>query len=631
MAIKKTISTTEKLKNAVKKILRYKADTPKKKIIKATALPIVSTMWLASWAAIDNMVLRKLTEKFSNIKTEKSRMSFLAKHPKLYAHILYYGIGILMIYSGSKLTQDSATRITKDAQSHKKQEQVENEYDLKIKSTETYEEFLNQYRSITPYLIGYLVNPEGFESKVYQDGRGVWTIGYGSTRMPDGPVGPNTPDITIEKAYEIARWHIEDYETYFNMYCYCCAFDRGMTNNEFLGLASFMYNGGPGMFEPNVDTENGKPGKNDRSRNERWAELRSLYRKQGTISRQQIKEVFAKYPVVVKGSVLKAWLNHKSGREIGQMLANYLRSGGERAEGLVWRRWLEAGLTSGDINPLNIMNTPIGGIYEFRQYLKSKNLDMISKNNIINYSVADTLKIWIKNPQYWDKQNNRLCTPKDIKLTKSVMPKKIVALCESGKCYIPNKSQTYNYDDSSKTYNYTDSLSEKETKDSVEYLIELGTKYLYDKNYEKAEEVYIKAIKKYPQYATAYSDLSYLYLKLGKYEKGIAIVNMLEAQLTKSMNVNALAGAYYNAGLCYKNMGGVKNLKLAKIYMEKAQKQLPKVKVYQKEIDNINAKLVKNIEKSKDVVKKKAKFDTAKAKTIAKKQSVKPKPKQKTR
>jgi lysozyme len=506
----------------------------------------------------------------------------------------------LALYGGFKAVQ-------KLTEKQKKEISVD---DLKIKPAETYEEFLNQCRPITPYLICYLANPEGFESETYQDGRGVWTIGYGSTRMPNGPVGPNTQDITIDQAYEIARWHIENYETYFIMYCYCCAFDRSMNSHEFLGLASFIYNGGPGMFEPNIDTKNGKPGKIDRARNDRWAELRSLYRKQGTISSKQIKELFKKYPVVSQGSVFKAWLDGKSGEEIGQAMTNYLRSGGGRAEGLVWRRWLEACLTSGDINPIDIMNAPIGGIYEFRQYLKSKNMDMISKDNIINYPAADTLIVWLKAPQYWDKKNKKLYTPKNIKLTKSVMPKEIVALCEYGYCSVSDKP-------SAKFYN-NDSLDRFKSKESAENLIELGTKYLYDNNYEKAEEVYLTVIKKDQKNATAYSDLSYLYLKWGKYEEGVAIVNVLDSHITESMNSNALAGAYYNAGLCYKKMGGAK-------YLEKAKKQLPKVKVYQKEIDSINVKLqeLKNAEKSKDAAKKKSKYESAKAKTSVKQLSQK--------
>jgi len=480
--------------------------------------------------------------------------------------------------------------------------------DVKIKPAATYEEFLNQCRPITPYLICYLANPEGFESSAYQDGRGIWTIGYGSTRMPDGPVGPNTPDITIDQAYEIARWHIEEYETYFIMYCYCCAFDRDMTPQEFLGLASFIYNGGPGMFEPNVDTKNGKPGKKDRARNDRWAELRSLYRNQGTINSEQVKELFEKYPVVSQGSVLKAWLDGKSGEEIGQMLANYLSSGGKRAEGLVWRRWLEACLISGDINPIDIMNTPIGGIYEFRQYLKSKDMDMISKDNVLNYSVADTLEVWLKDPRYWDKKNKRLYKPQNIQLTKSVMPKEIVELCESGYCTVSNKT------------NYNSFSHKPLSERTADALIELGTKYLYDNNYTKAEEVYMDVIKKYPENASAYSDLSYLYLKWGKYEKGTAIINILNTNITNSMNANGLAGTYYNVGLCYKKLGGAKNLELAKTYMTKAKNLLPNVKVYQKEIDDINMKL-KNIEKSKSTVKKKSSFDTGKANISIKNQN----------
>lgn len=47
---------------------------------------------------------------------------------------------------------------------------------------------------------------EGFRAGVYRCPAGKWTIGYGSTVLPDGsPVTGNTPPVTEEQAREIAR------------------------------------------------------------------------------------------------------------------------------------------------------------------------------------------------------------------------------------------------------------------------------------------------------------------------------------------------------------------------------------------------------------------------------------------
>lgn len=314
----------------------------------------------------------------------------------------------IALYGGFKSVQKITEKQRKEARKNK----------LKIKPANTYEEFLIKCRPWTRYLVGFLANPEGFKDDPYPDMRGIWTIGYGSTILQSGKkVDKNTPKMSIDEAYKNACWHIEELETYYILYCYCCAFDLEMDPGEFLGLASFVYNGGPKMFEPDVG------GKVDKTRDTRWAKLREIYRRdKGETSRDDIKEIFTKYPVGNQGSVFKAWSDGKSGAEIGQNMANYLSVGGKRAEGLVWRRWFEACLTAGILDPDDIMNVPVGGVFEFRRYLEAQNVYMINEDKVINYKVAAAFKLWLKSPIYWDPQNKKFYKPTNLELTKSIMP-----------------------------------------------------------------------------------------------------------------------------------------------------------------------------------------------------------------
>ncbi len=86
---------------------------------------------------------------------------------------------------------------------------------------------------------------EGFEAEPYTDVVGVWTIGYGSTKTPDGePVTKDTPAIDEPTANE---WLDSD-----------CAYRRrrlrelaGVELNEHqaVALLSFCYNLGMGAFQ----------------------------------------------------------------------------------------------------------------------------------------------------------------------------------------------------------------------------------------------------------------------------------------------------------------------------------------------------------------------------------------------
>lgn len=84
---------------------------------------------------------------------------------------------------------------------------------------------------------------EGFEGKAYKDTGGVWTIGYGTIKYPDGRSVKQGDTCTREQA---EQWLKSD----------CCWVDAcldkyvkaNLSQNQFDALASFVYNIGESQF-----------------------------------------------------------------------------------------------------------------------------------------------------------------------------------------------------------------------------------------------------------------------------------------------------------------------------------------------------------------------------------------------
>ena len=81
---------------------------------------------------------------------------------------------------------------------------------------------------------------EGFRSAPYQDQKGVWTIGYGFTYMPDGSkVGPNTPPVSQQDATERLEGMVKQVAASVGvMVCV------PLTDNQLAALTSFAFNEG---------------------------------------------------------------------------------------------------------------------------------------------------------------------------------------------------------------------------------------------------------------------------------------------------------------------------------------------------------------------------------------------------
>lgn len=92
--------------------------------------------------------------------------------------------------------------------------------------------------------ISFIQKEEGFSPTAYQDAAGVWTIGYGTTRINGQPVKPGDT-ITEPQAKTLAlKQAAEDYSTFADKLG-----DTVLTPNQFVALNSFEYNLGPGVWD----------------------------------------------------------------------------------------------------------------------------------------------------------------------------------------------------------------------------------------------------------------------------------------------------------------------------------------------------------------------------------------------
>ena len=89
-----------------------------------------------------------------------------------------------------------------------------------------------------------IINFEGFSGKPYLCPAGIPTIGFGSTRYPDGTkVTIDDKEVTKEEALSILRGTLESFEKTVNTLV-----KPKLTQNQFDALVSFVYNVGSGNF-----------------------------------------------------------------------------------------------------------------------------------------------------------------------------------------------------------------------------------------------------------------------------------------------------------------------------------------------------------------------------------------------
>jgi lysozyme len=86
---------------------------------------------------------------------------------------------------------------------------------------------------------------EGFSSKPYMCPASVCTIGYGTTRYPNGTkISMNDAPITEAKALEYLTFDMKAFERNVDAYC-----RDDINQNQFDALVSFCYNVGPNALK----------------------------------------------------------------------------------------------------------------------------------------------------------------------------------------------------------------------------------------------------------------------------------------------------------------------------------------------------------------------------------------------
>lgn len=90
----------------------------------------------------------------------------------------------------------------------------------------------------------FLTLMEGLELKAYKDSVGIWTIGIGSTRYEDGRPVLRGDIITEDRAFELFKNTIIQYEVAVNKLV-----TSNINQNQYHALLSFTYNLGVRAFK----------------------------------------------------------------------------------------------------------------------------------------------------------------------------------------------------------------------------------------------------------------------------------------------------------------------------------------------------------------------------------------------
>lgn len=129
---------------------------------------------------------------------------------------------------------------------------------------------------------------EGFRAEAYIGSDNVWTIGYGTTKWPNGKLVEKGQSITKEDAWELLRKQAQEHASTIEYYV-----NVPLNQNQYDALASFQYNLG-------------------------------------------------RY--ILRNSTLLTYLNNRQWEQVGKEMLLYSYAGGKKLQGLVNRRLDEIAL-----------------------------------------------------------------------------------------------------------------------------------------------------------------------------------------------------------------------------------------------------------------------------------------------
>ena len=273
----------------------------------------------------------------------------------------------------------------------------------------TYAEFKGYLDPVIPMMLTVLIAEEGVKLNdqglhvPYFDTKGNrWTIGFGSTVLKNGKrVTQDTPPMTTKEAWDLALWHIKKTGVLPMMYWYYIYDNKLLpkTLGEIVGMGSVIFNSSNKLLEAETN-------KNNR---ERTTNLRRAQKEYGDdIPDSLILHYFNKYPIVETRSFGKHWFNHSDKHVLANALGGFCAEGG----GIYWRRWLEAGIISGEISPADLLDCPYNGVADFFRYMGGNVSNDNARRNVLwqkngdNWEVRKStykdFKEWLKNPQTRD-------------------------------------------------------------------------------------------------------------------------------------------------------------------------------------------------------------------------------------
>ena len=104
---------------------------------------------------------------------------------------------------------------------------------------------MNKITRVSKSFIEKIKLDEGFERKPYKCPAGVWTIGYGTTRYPNGKkVTANDIPITKDVAEVYIIEHLKKVETIVDNLC-----RDDLNQNQFDAICDFVYNAGTSYID----------------------------------------------------------------------------------------------------------------------------------------------------------------------------------------------------------------------------------------------------------------------------------------------------------------------------------------------------------------------------------------------
>lgn len=379
-------------------------------------------------------------------KKENKFAELLKKHPGLSPRLMSFVMMAGMIFGGARVgistyrpsapARDKIETVTKPAPatSHVILDAPQDP----VEKPATYGEFLEKIRPIEPLLIadlaskeGINLNKDGLHVPYYDKVGKCWTIGFGSTRLQNGKkVTANTKPLTPEQAYELVQWHLE-HETFFIMYCYNAGVDSVNINNteEAFTMASIIYNTGIKMIE--------KPTRGtfkNVNLSRRTGLLHQDWKKYGNdLPAELVRRRFEEYPVTNPASVGAAWMSGQGVDAIAGNIGNFLGGGG----GIQSRRWIEAGILLGEIEPEMLLNSPMGAVGLFFARIGRDRKNWFTGDGAerrVNKSAFAEFRKWLMHPV--DKAGYSL---EHFPKVKDYLPEYAQKMCESGLCQVGNK------------------------------------------------------------------------------------------------------------------------------------------------------------------------------------------------